>query len=113
LRKLDSSGAQVTDWHLHGAVTNAIDMGRWTVRAACTSWTPAGSADLIQKYDSAGTFIAEWDADAGVAGEVALGMDVDPAGNVYVVESNARRVAKFTSSGTFLGAWGARRKRGR
>jgi hypothetical protein len=105
VRKLDSSGAPVTDWHLHGAGTGT-DMA---VDGAGSLYVLVGTtnADFIQKYDSAGSFITEWDADAGVAGEVALGMDVDPAGDVYVVESNSRRVAKFTSSGTFIGAWGS------
>jgi hypothetical protein len=105
VHKLDSSGAQVTDWFLQGGV-NGLDMA---VDGAGSVYVLGSTvnADFIQKYDSAGSFITEWDADAGVAGEVALGMDVDPAGNVYVVESNSRRVAKFTSSGALIGAWGS------
>ena len=65
----------------------------------------------IEKYSSAGEFIAQWGMTAG-SGDGQLQMptaiDVDAEGNFYVVDYVNDRVQKFDPSGKFLLKWGTR-----
>jgi tripartite motif-containing protein 71 len=90
-----------------------------------------GFGDRVQKFDSSGNFVLMWGKGVnlttpgdictaesgdtcqggsnGVQGgqfNFANGISVDSAGNVYVVDTNNRRVQKFDSSGVFQRAWG-------
>ncbi len=90
------------------------------------------SANRIQVFDSAGNFLRTWgrgvdsaggsgsaevcavaaDCQTGTAGgqggefNYPSGVDVDAAGNVYVVDQVNNRVQKFDANGNFLVAWG-------
>jgi tripartite motif-containing protein 71 len=68
----------------------------------------------VQKFTSAGVFIAKWgknggDGTSGVGdGEFdnINGIFVDSSGNIYVADTGNNRIQKLTSSGVFVTKWG-------
>ena len=68
-----------------------------------------GNTNLIQKFDSTGSFVTKWGATGSGDSEfdTPRAVAVDTTGNVYVVDSNNNRIQKFSSSGLFLGQWGS------
>lgn len=59
-------------------------------------------------------FLLKWGSSGSGAGQfgegafgAALGVAVDPSGNVYVSDSFNHRIQKFSSSGAFLNKWGS------
>lgn len=60
-------------------------------------------------FDSAGTFVREWDGDGTAGGRLdrPIGIDVSADGSaIYVAERDADRVRKFDATGTQLASWG-------
>jgi uncharacterized protein YjiK len=71
----------------------------------------------IQKFDSAGNFVAKWGSEGSGSGQFLDfgGIATDSAGSVYVTDHHENpngadqensRVQKFSSSGVFLDQWG-------
>ena len=56
------------------------------------------------------SLITKWGSPGSGNGQFAIpnGVAVDPAGNVYVADSDNHRVQKFTSNGRFIRKWGTR-----
>ncbi len=64
--------------------------------------------NLIQKFDSSGTFITSWGGDAGIGSlNRPQGIAIDSANNIYVVDTFNNRIQKFDSSGNFITSWGS------
>jgi DNA-binding beta-propeller fold protein YncE len=90
----------VAKWGSYGTGEGQFDYPRGIATDTDGSVYVADTSNQrIQKFDSEGTFLAEW----RVAG---VDLATDAAGDVYVVEVSAHRVRKFDSEGTFLTAWG-------
>ncbi len=94
-------------------------------------YVPDNGQNRINEFQPNGSFVRGWgwgvDTGAaaletcttvstcqnGIAGGGAgqlntpTGIDVDAAGNVYVVEKGNHRISVFTATGGFIGAWGA------
>ncbi|MBI5192835.1 MAG: 6-bladed beta-propeller, partial [Nitrospirae bacterium] len=68
----------------------------------------------VQKFDGNGIFITKWGVSGSGDSRFALsaqfngpiGIGVDAAGDVVVVDHNNHRIQKFNSNGTFITAWG-------
>lgn len=62
----------------------------------------------IQKFDSAGNFLAQWGSFGSADGQFnsPQGIVLDSLGNVYVADSGNSRIQKFNANGGFLGKWG-------
>jgi sugar lactone lactonase YvrE len=68
----------------------------------------------VQKFTSAGAFLTTWGTYGTGDGQFGrthdgygpLGISVDAAGHVYVVDTGNNRIQKFTSDGIFLTKWG-------
>jgi DNA-binding beta-propeller fold protein YncE len=63
---------------------------------------------MVQKFDRAGTFLAQWGAFGDGAGQITQvgGLAADRSGRVYVLDSLNDRVEVFSSTGDFIGQWG-------
>ena len=63
----------------------------------------------VQVFDKNGTFIKKWGSRGTGDGQFfnPYGVDVDSAGNVWVVERNGDRVQKFDKDGNFLFKFGS------
>lgn len=65
----------------------------------------------VQKFDANGVFQSTFGVPTpvGAAGSFSepIGMDVDAAGNIYVVDSPQHRIQVFNSSGAFVREWGS------
>lgn len=69
--------------------------------AVVVAIAPDASADagLLAKWGSAGNGPSQF--------RIPTKLTVDPAGNVYVADSNNYRVQKFTTDGVFISQWGS------
>ena len=63
--------------------------------------------DRVQKFDSAGVFVARWGTTGTEDGEFdgPVGIAVDDSDQVYVSDHSGGRIQKFSSSGSFLTSW--------
>jgi lysophospholipase L1-like esterase/sugar lactone lactonase YvrE len=63
----------------------------------------------IQKFSSAGTFLAKWGSSGSGNGQFVSpqGIATDSSDNVYVADAGNNRIQKFDSSGTFITKWGS------
>jgi DNA-binding beta-propeller fold protein YncE len=63
----------------------------------------------VQVFDKNGTFIMKWGSKGAGDGQFfnPYGVDIDSAGNVWVVERNGERVQKFDKDGNFLFKFGS------
>lgn len=61
----------------------------------------------IQKFDSAGRFLRQWQMPETELGKP-KGLGLDPAGHVLVVEPHYMRVNHFDGEGRLVGQWGRR-----
>ena len=79
-----------------------------------TELGPSEENDRVQKFSSTGSYVGQWGSEGTANGQFANAHDiaVDPAGNVYVADTDNYRTQKFTSSGTFLTKWGINDGRG-
>src|SRR3712207_1496373 len=74
-----------------------------------TDGFPERTSGIVQRFDSAGTFVSRSGTQGGGNGQFvagAGGVAVDSAGNVYVADPGNHRVQKFTSSGSFVSSFG-------
>lgn len=64
----------------------------------------------IQKFDSDGIFISQWDTSATFTEPDQLsdptGIAIDGAGFVYVADGDNDQIVKFTANGTYFSHWG-------
>ena len=108
IQKFTSNGQFVTKWMTFGnAVTYSQPMGI-AADSAGHVYVVDLRKNLVQKYTSTGTLLAEWGTEGSGDGQfnLPMGIAVDGAGFVYVTEPYANRVQKFTSDGTFVTKWG-------
>lgn len=65
--------------------------------------------DVVKKFDTSGNFITQWGRYGTGNGQFnqPYGVAVDPAGNVWVVDSGNARVQEFTSSGAYVTQYGS------
>jgi hypothetical protein len=61
----------------------------------------------VQKFDSGGTFITQWQSHGSGSPNTIEGMTTDPAHNVYVSDEFNHRVEKYTTDGVFVGEVGS------
>lgn len=108
LTALDSSNAPITDCRL-------------LIQGAATPLTAFSIADVNSNTGIAwvppsvqvGAWLAAWGTPSTVSGAPVgqfsnpSGIALDSAGNVYVVDSNNKRVQKFTASGVFVSTFGS------
>ena len=66
-------------------------------------YLPSGANGWVSKLSPTGTRLATFRSKSALDG--ASGVAVDDAGNVYVADTNNRRVQKFASDGTPLAQW--------
>jgi hypothetical protein len=68
-----------------------------------------GTVERVQKFTTSGTYLTQWGSWGTGPGQFVEPkfVTVDPAGDVYVAESQGTRVQKFTNGGTFLLQWGS------
>jgi hypothetical protein len=74
-----------------------------------TDGFPERTSGIVQKFNSAGTFLTSWGTQGSGNGQFiagAGGVAVDSAGNVYVADPGNHRIQKFTSAGAFITSWG-------
>ncbi|MBX7253381.1 MAG: SMP-30/gluconolactonase/LRE family protein [Candidatus Promineofilum sp.] len=67
----------------------------------------------IQKFNSAGGYLAQWSGEGDGNGQFGdldgpRGVAVDAAGNVYVADTDNHRIQKFDGDGNYLLQWGGR-----
>lgn len=95
-----STGAVVSPFGLAVAASGDIYL---------TDGFPERTSGIVQKFDSAGTFVTSWGTQGSGSGQFitgAAGAAVDSAGNVYVADPGNHRIQKFTSAGSFISSWG-------
>jgi DNA-binding beta-propeller fold protein YncE len=65
--------------------------------------------DRVEKFNNDGAYLTQWGTFGSGNGQFNYphGIDVDPSGNVYVVDTDNDRVQKFSDTGAFLVAWGS------
>jgi len=68
----------------------------------------ASAAALAQTVSSSPTLVTTWGSAGSGPGQFngPQGLAIDPAGNVYVADSDNNRIQKFTSNGNYLNKWG-------
>jgi len=68
-----------------------------------TSYVGDGDSGQIKVYDSTGAFVAAWGTPGQAAGQLGgvIAMDLDAAGNVYVLDTY-NRVQEFTAAGAYV-----------
>lgn len=71
----------------------------WVVVAMAFSGSLSAETTFLNDWGSSGNGNGQFDAPTGLA--------IGPAGNVYVTDSNNRRVQKFDHNGTYLDQWGS------
>lgn len=95
-----STGAVVSPFGLAVAASGDIYL---------TDGFPERTSGIVQKFDSAGTFVTSWGTQGTGGGQFiagAGGAAVDSSGNVYVADPGNHRVQKFTSAGSFISSFG-------
>jgi len=65
-----------------------------------------GPAGRVQKFNSTGALLQEWDLPVGPQTPSAAGVFVDAANRVFVTDAGNRKVVVFSSSGSVLTSWG-------
>ncbi len=67
-----------------------------------------GGTQKIQKFDPSGTYILDWGVFGSAPGEFeyVTSIATNPAGDVYVLDTDLCRVQRFTSLGVFVREWG-------
>jgi len=113
--KLDSTCAIIGVWGGPGSGKGQFNNPHSVaVDNACNVYVADYSNYRIQKFDCNGGFITMW----GVGGSGdsrftlspefngPLGIEVDPAGDVFVVDHLNHRIQKFKNDGTFITTWG-------
>lgn len=109
IRKFDSSGVQVHEWGAPPAAPNtsgiAVDSGNNIFVVASDSF----GNSTIYKYKQDYTLETSWSSHGASPGGMnnVRGLDVDSAGNVYVVDAGNNRILKFQNDGTYLAAYGS------
>ena len=126
VQKFDSSGTFITKWGSLCALENgsgcvdpdgagplALGDGQFrTPRGISLDQTTGniyvvdGENHRVQKFDSAGNFIAKWGSQGSGSGQFInpFGVTIDSAGRVYVADLT--RVQKFDADGNFIAMWG-------
>jgi hypothetical protein len=68
--------------------------------------------ERVMRFDPSGAFVTSWGNDSSSPSatpgkfDIAIGIAVDSAGNVYVADSGNNRVQRFSPSGQLLAIWG-------
>lgn len=75
-----------------------------------TVYVVDGSAHLIQRYSSTGSYMGGFGYRGKVNGQFDQPYDVAiaPSGRVYVSDSSNHRIQYFTPQGSYLGKWGSK-----
>lgn len=114
VQKFNSSGVFQFKFATGGSSTGAVVSPFGLAVAASgdiylTDGFPERTSGIVQKFDSAGTFVTSWGTQGSGNGQFitgAAGAAVDSAGNVYVADPGNHRIQKFTSAGSFVSSWG-------
>ena len=130
--KFDSDGNFLTEWGSPGSAEGLFFSGPRSVATDSSDnvYVPSANINRVQKFDSDGNFLRMWGfgvqdgsntfqictsaCQAGIFGDEndgkfrgPLGVALDTAGNLYVADTENRRIQKFDSSGAFLTKWGS------
>ncbi|WP_440950736.1 PKD domain-containing protein [Methanosphaerula subterraneus] len=114
IKKYDSSGGFLQAWGNDGLEDRSRD-GQFNqphdvaVDSAGNVYVADTYNSRIQKFDSNGGYLAQWNGSASAGGQLRepRGVAVDSAGNVYVADTGNNRVQTFDAAGTFLQGWGS------
>jgi len=106
IQRFDANGDFPTDVVSVGPVAIAVDT---------TGIIYTTGYNCVEKYDSSGNFLTKWGSYGSGDGQFVgtTGIAVDPAGNVYVADTDNNwniwnhRIQKFSSTGVFLTKWGS------
>jgi tripartite motif-containing protein 71 len=65
---------------------------------------------IVLGQEQSYSFVKSWSSDGKGEGQLNKphGLDIDPSGNVYIVDTNNYRVDKFDSNGKFIMMWGSK-----
>ncbi len=116
IQKYTFQGTYVTQWGAAGSGNGEYLHPRGVAVVSSGSVYVADYENhRIQKTSTSGAFVTKWGANLGDGtsgsgnGEFRYpsGVAVDSHENVYVADTDNRRVQKFTSSGTYLTQWGS------
>jgi DNA-binding beta-propeller fold protein YncE len=94
IKRYTANGSPITTW---GPYETGLDLGPIAVDGTGFVFVLAG--DSVLKIDGNGTIVGRWEIPGEYA--VPLDIDVDSAGNVYVVDMDSG-IIKFTADGTYI-----------
>lgn len=104
VQRLNAAGAYAAQWSFVSAPTHmATDL-------AGNPLTAAVNISSIRMTDRDGAFVRRYGAGSHGDGDGQLdspaGVDVDAAGNVFVVDADNHRIVKFDAAANFVSTWG-------
>lgn len=102
VQRFDAAGNYITSWAATGSLGLAVDTSDHSVYVAVQKF------DKLQKYNANGQLLLEWGSSGSGPGQFNQPRDVavhPVSGNIYVTDSENRRIQEFTSSGIFVKAW--------
>ncbi len=115
IQKLDSNGNFLLMWGSDGSGDGQFYFTKYQIASLAVD--SAGNVYVtdsgnyrVQKFDSAGKFLAKWGTEGAADGQFSEpgGIAIDAADNVYVVDSRNYSIQKFDANGNFLLKWGSR-----
>ena len=109
VQKFDPSGQLLTRWGSEGSADGQFQRpSAIAVDASDNVYVVDSRNYRVQRFSADGEFLTKWgsrgsgDGQFKWATEIATGVAVDRAGNVYVLDVTSGRVQKFSASGQFL-----------
>lgn len=100
--KYSVAGSYITEWGGNGSADGKFNYP-WGIDADSSGniWVADRNNERIQKFNSAGTFLAKYTAESPKC----YGLAIDEDNNVYVTDYDSVKVFKYSAAGSYLSSF--------